>query len=179
MAVERIRYMSTMVSPTAPHLHFNHPLTLPSRVDLRPVASHDSTPSIDDVALASEIEIANRPRTFRDLLSLRQRPLATPEERIHALRRHRQHLRQLRNRGESTAEGGITTEDARHRRMSNRMSARLSGVFTGRVRRERSPPHLQGETGEPSSSVARTVPSDVVPAPAPDAGVSTNQRAAA
>jgi len=69
---------------------------------------------------------------FRDILSLRHRPNATPQERIYYLRRLRE---QRRNRSGDVAEQQEDTNDRRR----NRMSVRLSGVFGGRARRERSP----------------------------------------
>ncbi|KAH8732208.1 hypothetical protein GQ44DRAFT_602609 [Phaeosphaeriaceae sp. PMI808] len=112
------------------------------RVDLRPVTSHDSVadqePSEPTPAVAAaELEAARRHRTaFRDIISLRYRPNATPQERIY-------YLRQLRNQHRNVAEPdpSASTEDvaAADRRRSKRLSARLSDVFGGRGRRERSP----------------------------------------
>ncbi|KAF1842528.1 uncharacterized protein K460DRAFT_346486 [Cucurbitaria berberidis CBS 394.84] len=117
------------------------------RVDLRPVTSHDSTasqPNPDDLAppLDPTADTSHRRRTaFRDILSLRHRPNASAEERISALRRLRE---QRGNQSrEVVVDGNLNTsaEDvaaasSRDRR-SKRMSARLSDVFSGRTRRDR------------------------------------------
>jgi hypothetical protein len=118
-------------------------LTSASRVDLRPVTSHDSSASQDPNELAPplnpEAESSHRRRTaLFDILSLRHRPNASPEERIGALRRLRE---QRRNQG-SDFIGGSTNASveevagARDRR-NRRISVRLSDVLTGRSRRER------------------------------------------
>jgi hypothetical protein len=127
-------------------------LTIPSRVDLRPVTSHDSAENDDELAppLNPEAETSHRRRTaFRDILLLRQRPNASAEERIFALRRLRE---QRRNHSDRDIAGGgsanASTEDVRDRR-SRRISLRLSDAFTGRrrERREESPaPAAQGES---------------------------------
>ncbi|KAH7401100.1 hypothetical protein DE146DRAFT_654916 [Phaeosphaeria sp. MPI-PUGE-AT-0046c] len=130
------------------------------RVDLRPVTSNDSSASHpDDLTTTApdaaevEAEASQRHRTaFRDMLSLRYRPNATPQERIFYLRRLRD---QRRNRGIEAAENRASaatagsSEDAADRRRSKRMSARLSGVFGGRTRRDRSPQ----QNGESSRDV--------------------------
>ncbi|KAI4614593.1 uncharacterized protein J4E87_009393 [Alternaria ethzedia] len=112
------------------------------RVDLRPVNSRDSTGSQEDELappLNPEGDTSHRRRTaLFDILSLRQRPNASPEERISALRRLRE---QRRNQSGDVATGSAnaSTEDvdgARDRR-NRRISARLSDVFSGRSRRER------------------------------------------
>jgi hypothetical protein len=113
------------------------------RVDLRPVTSHDSSASQDPNELPPplnpEAESSHRRRTaLFDILSLRHRPNASPEERIGALRRLRE---QRRNQG-SDFIGGSTNASveevagARDRR-NRRISVRLSDVLTGRSRRER------------------------------------------
>jgi hypothetical protein len=118
-------------------------LTSASRVDLRPVTSHDSSASQDPNELPPplnpEAESSHRRRTaLFDILSLRHRPNASPEERIGALRRLRE---QRRNQG-SDFIGGSTNASveevagARDRR-NRRISVRLSDVLTGRSRRER------------------------------------------
>jgi hypothetical protein len=140
-------------------------------VDLHPVTSHDSNEQQDPDELAPPLDPAaensSRRRTmFRDILSLRHRPNATPEERIIALRR----LREQRRNQSGTVEDDnhLTVDDAvasntRDNRRSKRMSARLSDVFSSRARRERRDGSPQ--PGEPSSS------SDQPPAPpSPSAG---------
>ncbi|CAN9112645.1 unnamed protein product [Alternaria alternata] len=123
------------------------------RVDLRPVTSHDSSTSQDQNELAPplnpEADSSHRRRTaLFDILSLRHRPNASPEERIGALRRLRE---QGRNQSGNVAAGSVnaSAEDvasSRDRR-NRRISVRLSDVFTGRTRRERrdeSPAHQVG-----------------------------------
>ena len=109
-----------------------------SRVDLRPVTSHDSSTSQDQNELAPplnpEADSSHRRRTaLFDILSLR-------------------HLReQGRNQSGNVAAGSVnaSAEDvasSRDRR-NRRISVRLSDVFTGRTRRERrdeSPAHQVG-----------------------------------
>lgn len=117
-------------------------LTIISRVDLRPVTSHDETSEeIEELRanLEAEASTSRRRTVFREFLSLRHRPNATPEERIYALRRLREQQRR-----DATAAANASAEDGGDRRRS-RMSARLSGVFSGR-RRDRSPTQ-QGESG--------------------------------
>lgn len=142
-------------------------ISLSSRVDLHPVSSHDSTASQNPEALApplgSEAESSNRRRiAFREILSLRHRPTASAEERISALRRLREQRRnQSGDIDETSAEANAdeAPSGARDRR-SKRMSARLSDVFSGRSRRERSDEMSisQGESsrtgGQPSSSIS-------------------------
>jgi hypothetical protein len=120
-------------------------LILHSRVDLRPVTSHDSTASHDPdsptATTHSEVGTSHRHRSaFRDILSLRHRPNATPQERIYYLRRLRD---QRRNRSGDVAGEGTetsrTNDDTADRRRSARISARLSNVFNGRMRMDRSP----------------------------------------
>ncbi|KAH5037947.1 hypothetical protein HBI74_036000 [Parastagonospora nodorum] len=103
------------------------------RVDLRPVTSNSSTPD-SDADPTPEAAAAEQPHrsAFRDILSLRHRPNATPQERIYYLRRLRE---QRRNRSGDVAEQQEDTNDRRR----SRMGVRLSGVFGGRARRERSP----------------------------------------
>ncbi|KAL1800922.1 hypothetical protein ACET3X_001264 [Alternaria dauci] len=113
------------------------------RVDLRPVTSHDSSTSQDPNALAPplnpEAESSHRRRTaLFDILSLRHRPNASPEERIGALRRLRE---QGRNQSSDVTAGTVngSAEDVTisRDRGNRRISARLSDVFAGRTRRER------------------------------------------
>ena len=140
-------------------------LTPYSRVDLRPVNSHDSSASQEQTELAPPLnpEAATSQRrriALRDILSLRQRPNASAEERISALRR----LREQRQNQSGELAGGSTNasvEDVANTRdrRSRRISARLSDVFTGRARRERrdeSPGHLGVSTlGPPRDSSPR------------------------
>ncbi|KAH7078038.1 hypothetical protein BKA63DRAFT_277513 [Paraphoma chrysanthemicola] len=112
------------------------------RVDLRPVTSHDSSTSHEPDELAPPLnpEPERHRNAFRDILSLRYRPNATPQERIYYLRR----LREQRRNPSGTVpdEGGdaaASNEELADRRRSKRMSVRLSGVLSGRARRERSP----------------------------------------
>jgi hypothetical protein len=130
-----------------------------SRVDLRPVTSLDSTDpdGLDSSEpLPAESSSSEQPHrsAFRDILSLRHRPNATPQERIYYLRRLRE---QRRNRSGDVADA---SEDPNERRKSKRMSARISGVFTGR-RRERSP---QGVGESSRTGVAQQPASDEAPA---------------
>jgi hypothetical protein len=118
-------------------------LILCSRVDLRPVNSHDSSASQNQDELAPplnpDVETSHRRRTaLRDILSFRQLPNASAEERIGALRRLRD---QRRNQsGDLPDESGNPSVEnvanARDRR-SRRISTRLSDVFVARARRER------------------------------------------
>jgi hypothetical protein len=113
------------------------------RVDLRPVNSHDSSASQNQDELAPplnpDVETSHRRRTaLRDILSFRQLPNASAEERIGALRRLRD---QRRNQsGDLPDESGNPSVEnvanARDRR-SRRISTRLSDVFVARARRER------------------------------------------
>jgi hypothetical protein len=139
----------------------NESLTLHSRVDLHPVTSHDSSASHNpDDPTPAEAETLPHRSAFRDILSLRQRPNATPQERIYYLRRLRE---QRRNRSDDVADDGAATEDATDRRRSKRLSVRLSGVFSGRTRRERSP----AQQGESSRTAAQaTPPREESPGPA-------------
>ena len=133
--------MSVMVCYSSTS-HTSVVLTFTSRVDLRPVNSRDSTGSQEDELappLNPEGDTSHRRRTVLfDILSLRQRPNASPEERISALRRLRE---QRRNQSGdvTTGSANASAEDidgARDRR-NRRISARLSDVFSGRSRRER------------------------------------------
>jgi hypothetical protein len=146
-----------------------------SRVDLRPVTSHDSSASQDPnettPPLNPEAEAQPHRSAFRDILSLRYRPNATPQERIYYLRRLRE---QRRNRSGDVADDGTATgtnEDAADRRRSKRLSVRLSGVFSGRTRRERSP----AQQGEGSRSATQTLPPRE-DSPSPDRSPGTNER---
>lgn len=157
------------------------------RVDLRPVTSNDSStshPNLDaaDAPATADTEAAetSHHRTaFRDMLSLRYRPNATPQERIFYLRRLRD---QRRNRGVEGAESSTTAAAGagagasggavagngtgngignadEDRRRSKRMSARLSGVFGGRTRRDRSPQvQVQQQNGESSRDASTSAP---------------------
>ena len=114
-------------------------LILSSRIDLRPTASRNSRGSENtELAppLSSDIESSQRRRVaLRDILSLRQRPNASPEERISALRRLRE---QRRNQSRETVEASPNSTDEqamRSDRRSGRFSARLSDVFISRSRR--------------------------------------------
>ncbi|KAF1947986.1 hypothetical protein EJ02DRAFT_461500 [Clathrospora elynae] len=140
------------------------------RVDLRPVTSNDSNTSQNPDELASplnpEAETSYRRRTiFRDILSLRQRPDASAEERISALRRLRE---QRRNASDGSVNAGA--EDGERR--SRRMSSRLSAVLTGRGRRDRERrEESPAQQGEESTSVAQPLPqSPREGSPALDAG---------
>jgi hypothetical protein len=146
-----------------------------SRVDLRPVTSIDSSASQDPEEttppLNPETEAQPHRSAFRDILSLRYRPNATPQERIYYLRRLRE---QRRNRSGDVAEDGAVAgsiEDATDRRRSKRLSVRLSGVFSGRTRRERSPAH-QGE----SSRGAAQPPVPREESPSPERTPGTDER---
>lgn len=172
MVVECLRHMSIMVSSCKSPC-VSPSLTSCSRVDLRPVTSNDSSTSHDpdDIGppLNSEAETAHhRHRTaFRDILSLRYRPNATPQERIYYLRRLRE---QRRNRSgdvvdtgpDATANGSNEDLTDRDRRRSKRMSVRLSEVFSGRTRRERSPTQ-QGESSR--SAIPAQLPREESPPP--------------
>jgi hypothetical protein len=141
-----------------------------SRVDLRPVTSHDSSDSQDPddptPPVNPEAETLPHRSAFRDILSLRHRPNATPQERIYYLRRLRE---QRRNRTSNVAAEGA--EESTDRRRSKRMSARFSGVFGGRARRERSPTRQ----GESSRTAAQSQPlSDE--SSVPDSTPGTDQR---
>ncbi|KAF2032307.1 hypothetical protein EK21DRAFT_60911 [Setomelanomma holmii] len=137
------------------------------RVDLRPVTSHDSSASHDSNELAPPLnpEPERHRSAFRDILSLRYRPNATPQERIYYLRRLRE---QRRNRigevAEDAAEGAGSSEDVADRRRSKRMSVRLSGVFSGRARRERSPTQ-QGESSRTGAQPQPFQESSHIPEP--------------
>ncbi|KAF2828812.1 hypothetical protein CC86DRAFT_368942 [Ophiobolus disseminans] len=150
------------------------------RVDLRPVNTNESSTSRDpdDIGppLNPEAETAHRHRTaFRDILSLRYRPNATPQERIYYLRRLRE---QRRNRGDdaadSSADINASNEDVADRRRSKRMSVRLSDVFSGRTRRERSPTQ-QGESSRSAAQPPPPPPDDSSPA---DGAIGANGRQA-
>jgi hypothetical protein len=112
-------------------------LIISSRVDLRPTVSRETVAS-GDAELAPpmdpDAESSQRRRiALRDILSLRQRPNASPEERISALRRLRE---QRRNQSRNAVEAGEnqTNEHAmRSNRQSRRFSTRLSSVFTSRL----------------------------------------------
>jgi hypothetical protein len=115
-------------------------LTSLSRVDLRPTTSRDSTVSENNELappLGPEADSSPRRRVaLRDILSLRHRPNASPEERISALRNLRE---QRRNQSRDAVEASpYQTADhaSRSDQRSRRFSARLSGVFTGRPRRQ-------------------------------------------
>jgi hypothetical protein len=112
-------------------------LIISSRVDLRPTVSRETVASGDaELAppLDPDAESSQRRRiALRDILSLRQRPNASPEERISALRRLRE---QRRNQSRNAVEAGEnqTNEHAmRSNRQSRRFSTRLSSVFTSRL----------------------------------------------
>jgi hypothetical protein len=144
-----------------------------SRVDLHPVTSHDSSASQDPnettPPVNTEAETLPHRSAFRDILSLRHRPNATPQERIYYLRRLRE---QRRNRSGNVAdEPTASNEDPTDRRRSKRMSARLSGVFGGRARRERSPT----QQGESSRSAPQSQPPSDEP-PVPDRTPGTDAR---
>jgi len=101
------------------------------RVDLNPIISNDS--SADEANPPREIDPTHRRRSaFRDILSLGQRPNASAEERIVALRRLREQ-RMNRSAGEVAHSGAdaddaaMTTRDRRSRRMSTRISNALHG----------------------------------------------------
>jgi hypothetical protein len=128
--------MSTMVLLTS--IRFRATLLIiSSRVDLRPTVSRETVAS-GDAELAPpmdpDAESSQRRRiALRDILSLRQRPNASPEERISALRRLRE---QRRNQSRNAVEAGEnqTNEHAmRSNRQSRRFSTRLSSVFTSRL----------------------------------------------
>jgi hypothetical protein len=143
-------------------------LTSTSRVDLRPVNSRDSAGSQDPDQLAPplhpEADTSQRRRTaLFDILSLRHRPNASPEERIFALRRLRE---QRRNQsgdfaGENANASAEDVAGARDRR-NRRISARLSDVFTGRSRRERQD-ESSVQQGGPNSSDANAAPGSSAP----------------
>jgi hypothetical protein len=109
-----------------------------SRVDLHPTVSRDTVAS-EDAELAPPLdpdaESSQRRRiALRDILSLRQRPNASPEERISALRRLRE---QRRTHSRDAVEAGADQTDehaVRSNRRSGRFSTRLSSVFTSRPR---------------------------------------------
>jgi len=161
MVTERLRHMSVVVSySSTPHAIVV--LTFDSRVDLRPVNSRDSAGSQEDELappLNPEGDTSHRRRTaLFDILSLRQRPNASPEERISALRRLRE---QRRNQSGDVASGSAnaSTEEvdgARDRR-NRRISARLSDVFSGRSRRERAD-ESSAQQGGPSRNEADAAP---------------------
>jgi hypothetical protein len=145
-------------------------LMLHSRVDLRPVTSHDSSASHDPDELASPMnpEPERHRNAFRDILSLRYRPNATPQERIYYLRRLREQRRNLNGEVlENGVDAGASNEDLTDRRRSKRMSVRLSGVFSGRARRERSPT----QQGESSRTTAQSQ-SQLASSPMPNARAS-------
>ncbi|KAF1921014.1 hypothetical protein BDU57DRAFT_488312 [Ampelomyces quisqualis] len=138
------------------------------RVDLRPITSRDSALSDDNPDAAPSSTDLDQTTSlphrsaFRDILSLRHRPNATPQERIYYLRRLREQRRL--NRSGDVAEHAVpqNTEEstAADWRRSTRMSARLSGVFGGGRRRERSPQQV----GESSTAGAQPAPpSDEAP----------------
>ena len=97
------------------------------------MASEDTelAPSLNPDAESSQ----RRRVALRDILSLRQRPNASPEERISALRRLRE---QRHNQSRDAVEASPDSTDdqaMRSDRRSRRFSARLSDVFTSRSRR--------------------------------------------
>lgn len=155
MVVERVWYLSAVVSCLASTVETVQILTATSRVDLRPVSSHTSaesnTENADTLAppLQSDTDVSHRRRSaLRDILSFRSRPNASTDERISALRRLREQRRD-QSGDVATGSANASTDDVANHRRSKRMSARLSGVFTGRRRggRDESP-----QPGEPSSS---------------------------
>jgi hypothetical protein len=94
------------------------------------------------------------------MLSLRYRPNATPQERIYYLRRLR--AQRTNRSGENAENGAGANEAGNDRRRSNRMSVRLSGVFGGRARRERSPTQ-QGVSSRSGADALDTSPPQEVP----------------
>ncbi|KAF2006926.1 hypothetical protein P154DRAFT_517376 [Amniculicola lignicola CBS 123094] len=139
------------------------------RVDLRPAGSRDSIDShnpddLDPDALAPPMQPeadTNRHRRsalIRDLLPLRNRPTATAEERLGALRRFREQRRNASREGlavpgQSGSPNG-SQEDVAGMRRSRRISTRVLDVFSTRTRRG-------NEEGAPSASgepSAETVP---------------------
>jgi len=143
------------------------------RVDLRPVTSHSSTdpsdpssPNASDPDPTSPLPHHHR-SAFRDILSLRHRPNATPQERIYYLRRLREQ-RGVNRSGDVTEQGAAaqaSSEELGERRRS-RMSARLSGVFGGRRGRaemDRSPTQVgEGSRTGAQQGQSLAVPSDEV-----------------
>ncbi|KAF2852383.1 hypothetical protein T440DRAFT_553774 [Plenodomus tracheiphilus IPT5] len=155
------------------------------RVDLRPVTTHDSSDPANELTESSpqpltETEASHRRRTaFRDILSLHQRPNASTEERIIALRRLReQRLTREREReagdggeeasGEDGGAGGAagvaadTATSAARDRRSKRVSARISQALHGRVRRRDDSPDVGGggEASASASASTNTAPTD-------------------
>ncbi|KAL5113545.1 hypothetical protein ACEQ8H_008584 [Pleosporales sp. CAS-2024a] len=100
------------------------------RVDLRPVASNSSNPNDADPnastapADATASELPHR-SAFRDILSLRHRPNATPQERIYYLRRLRE---QRRNRSGDLVQ---PAEDANEQRRSDPCTINSRKVLAG------------------------------------------------
>ncbi|KAF1953652.1 hypothetical protein CC80DRAFT_143315 [Byssothecium circinans] len=132
------------------------------RVDLRPVTSNTSTdqgaegnPDLLAPPLQTDNDPAHRRRSgLRDILSFRTRPNSSPDERISALRRLREQRRN--GSGEAVTDANASAEDVASGRRSNRMSARLSGVF-GNLRRGREespqPPTTESSAAQqPTSS---------------------------
>ncbi|KAF2644612.1 hypothetical protein P280DRAFT_514083 [Massarina eburnea CBS 473.64] len=137
------------------------------RVDLRPVTSNTSTDdglenNHDLLAPPpqSDNDPAHRRRSgLRDILSFRSIPNSSPDERISALRR----LREQRRNGSGDVEGAHASNEDVATRRSNRMSARLSGVFSGRRRgREESPQPATPApaTEQPASREGENAPSE-------------------
>lgn len=152
-----------------------------SRVDLRPTTSRtsagDGEQDPDELAppLQPETDPSHRRRSaLREILSLRHRPNASTEERVHALRRLREQRHNQSGDIPSTSDNG-STENVAAARRSRRISARLSGVFNPRSRR-----HGQEDSAEPASVTAPTVasaePSDPVPHTGEDSSELPSQR---
>jgi hypothetical protein len=125
--------MSTMVFLTS--IRFCATLLIiSSRVDLRPTVSRDTVASEEaELAppLSLDAESSQRRRiALRDILSLRQRPDASPEERISALRRLREQRRNQSRNAVEANEDQPNEHALRFNRRSRRFSTRLSSVFT-------------------------------------------------
>ncbi|KAF2274129.1 uncharacterized protein EI97DRAFT_347548, partial [Westerdykella ornata] len=109
------------------------------RVDLRPSTSRSSNGhgDTDQDGLAPPLQPddgdgAHRRRSgLRDIVLFRNRPHASAEERISALRRLRDQRRVEQANTQSSAEVGTADQ-----RRSRRLSARLSDVFSSRTRRQ-------------------------------------------
>ena len=179
MAVERVRYMSFVVSSTLV-IYDAKTNIIASRVDLRPVESRtsdDQDPNQLAPPLHPDASMSHRRRTaFLDMLSLRSRPNASSEERISALRR----LREQRQNGSGDVESGSangSTEDVTAARRSRRLSMRFSHVFSGRSRGAgQEDPPLPSEASSSTTPEASTqaiasqasAPQDAAPSPNPN-----------
>ena len=75
-----------------------------------------------------------RRSALRDILSLRSRPNASPEERISALRRLRESRRNQSGDVAAGSDDNGSSEDVANVRRSRRISTRLSHVFGSRTR---------------------------------------------